>query len=483
MKSRVLTVGVAAALATAPAFAQPNAPDPAAAVRRDHWRLVQIDVTDPAHFGLMGRFGAEFIGCEPRPGPAEFIVPPGAMPALSASGLTFKVLATDVQAGIDRQNAEINRLRGRGHDGGPAAASWYDVYRDLAEIEAHLDELIAMRPDLAHKLALGQTGEGREIFGVRLNGLVDPGHCKPILLLNSCQHAREWMTPMVNMYNAEQLITGYGSDPYLTGLLDTVEFVIVPVTNPDGYNHAWTVDNMWRKNRRDNGGGSFGVDNNRNWGYEWGLTLPGGAGGNDNPDSNVYWGIAPFSEPENQALRDFALAHPQIRSHNDIHSTGNLILQPWGHTPDLPPDHAVLDALGAQMHARVAAVHGANYVHGPIYTHIYPVSGSAVDWFYGDRGAMSFTYELRGPGFQPPPSEIILGCEETFPATMYQAEFIAVTYQFRADWNRDCVYDLFDFLAFINDFEAGSPDADFDGDGTLDLFDFLTFLNAFDAGE
>jgi YVTN family beta-propeller protein len=52
----------------------------------------------------------------------------------------------------------------------------------------------------------------------------------------------------------------------------------------------------------------------------------------------------------------------------------------------------------------------------------------------------------------------------------------------RADFNRDCALDLFDFLAFTNAFNAESPGADFDGSGAFDLFDFLAFVNAFNEG-
>ena len=42
-----------------------------------------------------------------------------------------------------------------------------------------------------------------------------------------------------------------------------------PVVNPDGYVYNEVNDpfggGLWRKNRRNNGGGSFGVDLNRNW--------------------------------------------------------------------------------------------------------------------------------------------------------------------------------------------------------------------------
>jgi probable HAF family extracellular repeat protein len=50
------------------------------------------------------------------------------------------------------------------------------------------------------------------------------------------------------------------------------------------------------------------------------------------------------------------------------------------------------------------------------------------------------------------------------------------------DIDESASLDLFDFLAFVNLFNAGSGYADCDQSGALDLFDFLCFTNAFNAG-
>jgi len=50
------------------------------------------------------------------------------------------------------------------------------------------------------------------------------------------------------------------------------------------------------------------------------------------------------------------------------------------------------------------------------------------------------------------------------------------------DLDADGTLTLFDFLTFLNLFDAGDPIADFDGDGELTIFDFLAFQNQFDAG-
>ncbi len=51
-----------------------------------------------------------------------------------------------------------------------------------------------------------------------------------------------------------------------------------------------------------------------------------------------------------------------------------------------------------------------------------------------------------------------------------------------ADCSADGHLDLFDFLCFVNEFNAADPYADCTDDGFLDLFDFLCFVNQFNAG-
>lgn len=51
-----------------------------------------------------------------------------------------------------------------------------------------------------------------------------------------------------------------------------------------------------------------------------------------------------------------------------------------------------------------------------------------------------------------------------------------------ADFDGSGALDLFDFLGYVNAFNAQDPSADCTGGGVLDLFDFLCFVNAFNAG-
>ena len=87
------------------------------------------------------------------------------------------------------------------------------------------------------------------------------------LYLQSTVHAREWLATTSLAWTMKRLAEGYGRDAVVTRLLDHCDVYIVPIVNVDGYIFTWETSRLWRKNRRDNRDGSFGVDINRNWGY------------------------------------------------------------------------------------------------------------------------------------------------------------------------------------------------------------------------
>ncbi|HZW09997.1 MAG TPA: M14 family zinc carboxypeptidase [Phycisphaerales bacterium] len=453
------------------AAAQPLAVGPAA--RYDGHALVRVQLRAAPDLRLLEAIGADMWSHRVEAGGAgDFMIAPDRMDELDASGLDYEVLILDVQRVIDAESARIRDGAGRG-------AGWYDEFKPLADIGDRLDALAAARPDIAAVFEAGVSLEGRPVRALRIaNGSAGDPACKPTILIDSCQHAREWITPMVCMYAAEQLLGAYGADPGVTALIDGAEIIFIPVVNPDGYEHTWTRDRFWRKNRRDNGDGTFGVDLNRNWAYAWGSNT----GSSGNTGSQTYRGPEPFSEPESRVVRDLALSRPRLAAHVDLHSYGQMLLAPWGYTSDLPPGHETFQMLGEEMQQIIAAVHGKHYVHGPIYTTIYPVSGGITDWFWGDRGAHPFGVELRGPGFNPPPEQILPNAQEMYPALVAFASWARLAHAPPGDFNHDASVDSLDVLAFVGAWSAGDGAADFNGDGLLDIRDLSAFLNAWNAG-
>ncbi len=374
-------------------------------VRFDGHKVIRANIETQAMLDVVLALNLDIWSEHVGVGPVDIRVSPQELTRLNELGVMHEIFIDDVQALVDREQDELQ----------DPAASWFDNYKSYEDVNAYLEDLVDLRPDIAELINVGESLRGRTVWGIRISGLNGPGD-KPGILINGCQHAREWITVMTSMYTADRLIRDYDSDPMIHDLVDNMEFIIVPIVNPDGYRYTWTNNRMWRKNRRSN----YGVDLNRNWGYHWG---EGGSSGSTS--SEIYRGEAPFSEPETQILRDLAITYGNIRYHMDIHSYSQMVLQPWGYTYDLPPDHDVIDMVGQDMVDAIFDTHGQTYVHGPIITTIYRVSGDISDWFYGERGIFSFSYELRDKGqygFLLPADQIIPTSEEAFAGIVVLAE-------------------------------------------------------------
>jgi hypothetical protein len=382
-------------------------------VRYDGWRVVEVVLNTPEDLERMLALSQHFWASEPGLGRQVWSVAPEAMPDLARSGLAHEVLHENLQELLDR---EQDWLRQRG-------GGWYDNYRTLAEFNDRIDGLAAARPDLATKLYIGDSIEGRPVYGLMITS--QAGSDKPALLFDGAQHALEWVSPMTVMYIADELVARYDSDPQVQAVLDQVVLYIVPVANPDGYAHTWSTDRTWRKNRRDNGDGTYGVDLNRNWAVGW-----GGPGSSDDPSSPIYRGTAPFSEPETANLRDFVLSHTDIAAHIDFHSYSQLILYPFGYDSIVPPepDLSFYEALSGFLADVIYDVHAATYVDQPAHEH-YLAGGIMSDWVYAEADISSWSIELRptnspGYGFLLPPDGIVISGQEIFEAVKFLAQYL-----------------------------------------------------------
>jgi len=252
--------------------------------------------------------------------------------------------------------------------------------------------------------SIGASIQGNPLYAIVLSGTATGPKKK--LFFSGGQHAREWIAPATTLYIINNLITLYATDPTVKSLLDSTELHFVPLSNPDGYLYTWTgaSQRLWRKNRRANTGGSYGVDLNRNWNDHW-----GGEGSSGTPTSDTYRGTAPFSEPESKAIGDYVLANGPFYGAIDYHSYSQLILRPYGWTTALPPNDVQAKLVGDTIRARILAVNNVAYTSEPSWQ-LYYTSGTAQDWYYGEaKIPLSYTIELRDTGtygFQLPATQI-----------------------------------------------------------------------------
>ena len=277
--------------------------------------------------------------------------------------------------------------------GGPNGA--YHSYREL---ETALADLAARFPGLARLTTIGHSLENRRILALKISD--NPGLTEEEagLLLVGCHHAREWISVEVPLLVAGRILETYDSDPAVREIVDGSELWVVPLLNPDGLEYSIGTYRYWRKNRRDNGDGSFGVDLNRNYGQAWGLD---DVGSSPDPSSGVFRGRSAFSEPETAALRNLVLGRG-FDAVVSYHSFGQLILYPWAYTAAPAPLQPVLDAWGRDLAEIMAAVGGRAYAVGQSGEDLYLSNGDAADWAYAELGVPAYTIEL-------PPVDLVHG--------------------------------------------------------------------------
>ncbi|MFG0304701.1 MAG: M14 family zinc carboxypeptidase [Phycisphaerales bacterium JB040] len=404
--------------------------------------VVSVTPEDEHQLRLIDRLATSLWSERLGLAPVEIQLPADRLDDLREAGLSPRVLVHDVQGLIERERAEIEAVRARegfrfSERGARANApahdlAFWDAYRDRLEIENYLFGLASAYPDLATLQQIGASVEGTPIWALLVTAPDSPEHpraSRPAVQWNAAQHAREWISPMTALFLADRLLAESESSPRVAGLLETTEFAIVPIVNPDGYDYTWTDYRFWRKNRRDNGDGTHGVDLNRNWSYEW-----GGSGSSGDTSSDLYRGVSPMSEPETAAVSGLALSYgPRFAGGIDYHSHGRLILWPWGYDTDayLPePERTIITGLSIDMAGAIDDCTGEPYTPGKA-TDLYPADGTADDWYQGATPGYGLTIELRTNRFDPEREHVLSSALENWPAALRFAE--GVTQQLRID--------------------------------------------------
>ncbi|MDF1865755.1 MAG: M14 family zinc carboxypeptidase [Saprospiraceae bacterium] len=342
---------------------------------------------------------------------------------IKAAGFKTKVLIADLEAHYVNQNhfPETANFRNDHCDGGDAtkydyptpvnytygSMGGYFTYQEMLDI---LDDMVAKYPDLITQRAqVGDivTHEGRPVYWLRVSDNPNMDEPEPEVLYTAVHHAREPNSLSQMIFYLWHLLENYDTDEEVKYLLDNTELYFMPCINPDGYvyNEFTNPDGggFWRKNRRDNLDGTFGVDLNRNYGYEWGYDNQGSS---PITDSQTYRGPSGFSEPETQAVKFLCEAH-EFQIALNYHTYGNLLIYPWGFSDMITDEHETFEALAGAMNRE------NNYFTGTgTQTVGYTVNGDSDDWMYGENITKNAIYAMTpevGPGsfgFWPPQSEI-----------------------------------------------------------------------------
>jgi carboxypeptidase T len=401
---------------------------------QDRYSKVRIPLLSGQTLRDLGRLGlaVDHVGGA-RGRWVDIIVSEREVALLTSRGVQFSVIADDwasayarrLQADLQTEKAATSAVA-HFHQGSMGG------YLTLAEVVAELDSMHVLYPTLITvRDSIGETMEHRPLWAVKISKNAAVTENEPRAFYNALIHAREPEGMMQLLYFMWYLLERYGTDPEVTSILDTRELWFLPVINPDGYKYNEVQQpgggGNWRKNRRHNADGSYGVDLNRNFGVGWGWD---NSGSSPNPPDETYRGTAPFSEPEIQRVRDFCNSKGFAVTLN-YHTYGNLLIYPWGYIDSETADSLIYRRMGEDMTA------GNHYTYGTDGETVgYITNGSSDDWMYGDSlskpkiFAMTPEVGSDNDGFWPLPSRILPIAEENLRPNLYLAhaagEFVAV---------------------------------------------------------
>jgi hypothetical protein len=375
---------------------------------------VHVFAPDQAALSALIALDLDLMPHEASPGWVPVITyGPDQLTALSKAGFQYQVIHPDLVA---HYQAGLTPPPETGFPNGSMGG-----YYTFAEMVAAFDALVAAYPNLvAPKQSLGVSHEGRPIWMWKIsdNPLVDEP--EPEVYIDAMHHAREPGGMMALYWFVKTIVEGYATNPEYAALLDRREIFVVPCVNPDGYVYNETTSpaggGLWRKNRRNNGSGSYGVDLNRNYPYQWGFD---NVGSSPQPSSDIYRGPSAGSEPEVQAVMGFGQLHA-FSVTQSVHTYGGFHLFPYGWTITAvsPMQPAYVEWAG-----RMSTVSG--YRTGTTPQILYLANGVACDWWEGSQGRLSFTTEMghQNDGFWPPTSRILPIALDNFP-TFYEWSWI-----------------------------------------------------------
>ena len=345
----------------------------------------------------------------------QFVVSEYDLHKLNKHNVNYSIIHEDIQSFYEsRLN---NNYEYRDFDLGSMGG-----YYTFNEIEDHLDEIANEYSSLVHKISIGSSLEGRNIWAVKISDNANIDENEPEVLYTGLHHAREPMSYMNLFYFMYWLLENYESDDLANHLVNNRELWFIPAINPDGlvYNQSIASNGggMQRKNMLETCSSSpDGVDLNRNYSYMWAYDNDGSS-----PDgcNETYRGNSPFSEPETQVVRDF------VENHNfpialNYHSYSNLLIYPLGYEYENNVPQSDLDIF-IEFGEDMVQYNGYELGTGPDL--LYPVNGEACDWMYGVHGIFAYTPEIGTgqDGFWPQTSRIVPLAEEN----LYPNQFLGV---------------------------------------------------------
>ncbi len=236
-------------------------------------------------------------------------------------------------------------------------------------------------PDLCRVYSLGTSVQGRDIWAIKITPAPDTPADKPVVKYISTMHGDEPVGTEMCLYFAEELLTEYGTDAYITDFLDRTIVWLVPMMNPDGF----LANSRFNANNK---------DLNR--------TFP--SYGNDY--TGTWFDGEPLGdtgrEPEVIHIMQWnASTHAALSA--NMHTGALVVNYPYDNDPGIPsgteaptPDDAMFQYISLQYSMRNQPMYASTkYSQGIVNgSDWYSITGGMMDWHYRFMGCPHVTLEL-----------------------------------------------------------------------------------------
>jgi hypothetical protein len=350
------------------------------------------------------RAGYDVVGVDPASSTVEVVASSEELSTLAKDGLSVTIVeqGRPLVATLGTPAAPIT--------GAPTEAGLPvepNTYLDINAIVARMQEIALAHPtivqfvDVTATYNTPPTAQGRHLYALKISDNVTVDEDEPAMLIVSNFHAREIVTPVIALTAIDRLTAGYAAaDPRITAAVDGHEIWIAPSWNPDGYNHVFTTDNMWRKNRRVFSNG-VGVDQNRNFPQGWSASCAGST----SVSSETYKGPSAASEAETQTLMTWSQA-VRFAKLIDYHSSGREVLYSY---------RCLTHPFTNWMRQEATALSQASGYGGAV--RLPSAEGEHYEWQFARMGTYAFLIETHSE-FQPTYDSAVAEAAQLWPGIL-----------------------------------------------------------------
>ena len=335
----------------------------------------------------------------------------------------------------------------------------FDHYFEYAELTSMLTDLSQRYPGLIKVSSICTTPDNHEVWAAEItNYATGDVLSKPAYYVDGNHHAGEVTGSMAATHLIYTLVTKYGQDEKIKALLDANSVYVIPRISPDGAElylttsekmrsvnrpypcekpapglHPKDMDGdgvirimriespngIWKESKRDprimtkrepsDFGGKYyncypegyivdydgihiqmapnkwGLDFNRNYPLGWFPDVR-------QPGAGKY----PLSNPENKAVADFVIGHPNICCGVTFHTSGGCYIYPPGTKPEAQADSRdmrMFKEIGA-MATEETSYECFNIFDAFLTDTVNYSSGAFDDWMYQSQGIPTYTAEL-----------------------------------------------------------------------------------------